>query len=239
MSSRLLVWDLGRRSYEETLEQQRDLCRLRIRGDLADDLLLLVEHEPVITLGRGTRASSLPVPVADLQRRGIGVHEVERGGDVTYHGPGQLVGYPILDLRQHREDLHWYLRKLEAGLIHALGQLGVEAERRTGLTGVWTRGRKIASIGIHVKQWVTFHGFALNVSTNLSAFDLIVPCGIPDVVMTSVARELSRSDPAALWEETRRDVTEAFAEVLGFGEVEVANSSSGAALLHSSSPNSI
>ena len=239
MRPRLLVWDLGRRSYEETLEQQRDLCRLRIRGDLADDLLLLVEHEPVITLGRGTRASSLPVPVADLQRRGIGVHEVERGGDVTYHGPGQLVGYPILDLRQHREDLHWYLRQLEAGLIHALGQLGVEAERRAGLTGVWTRGRKIASIGIHVKQWVTFHGFALNVSTNLSAFDLIVPCGIPDVVMTSVARELSRTDPAALWEETRRDVTEAFAEVFSFGEVEVANSSPGAALLHSSSPNSI
>jgi len=239
MSCRLLVWDLGRRSYEETLEQQRDLCRLRIQGDLADDLLLLVEHEPVITLGRGTRASSLPVPVADLQRRGIGVHEVERGGDVTYHGPGQLVGYPILDLRQHREDLHWYLRQLEAGLIHALGHLGVGAERRAGLTGVWTRGRKIASIGIHVKQWVTFHGFALNVNTNLSAFDLIVPCGIPDVVMTSVARELSRTDPAALWEEARRDVTAAFAEVFGFGEVEVANSFPGATLLHSTSPNSI
>jgi lipoyl(octanoyl) transferase len=239
MSSRLLVWDLGRRSYEETLERQRDLCRLRIAGDLADDLLLLVEHEPVITLGRGTRASSLPVPVADLQRRGVGVHEVERGGDVTYHGPGQLVGYPILDLRQHREDLHWYLRQLEAGLIHGLGRLGVEAERRAGLTGVWTRGRKIASIGIHVKQWVTFHGFALNVSTNLSAFDLIVPCGIPDVVMTSVARELSRTDPAALWEEARREVTEAFAEVFGFGDVEVASSFPGATFLHSTPPSSV
>jgi lipoyl(octanoyl) transferase len=222
MSSRLLVWDLGRGSYEETLELQRDLCRRRIGGDLADDLLLLVEHAPVVTLGRGTRASSLPTPVSHLRHRGIEVHEVERGGDVTYHGPGQLVGYPILDLRRHREDLHWYLRQLEAVLIHALGRLGVEADRRPGLTGVWTRGRKIASIGIHVKQWVTFHGFALNVNTNLSAFDLIVPCGIPDVVMTSVARELSRTDAAALWMESRSEVLSAFAEVFGYGEVEVA-----------------
>ncbi len=227
MSARLLVWDLGRRAYEETLEQQRELCRQRIAGDLADDLLLLVEHEPVITLGRGTRASSLPIPIAELRRRGVPVYEVERGGDVTYHGLGQLVGYPILDLRQHREDLHWYLRQLEAGLISALGRLGVKAERRTGLTGVWTRGRgrwrKIASIGIHVRQWVTFHGFALNVNTNLSPFDLIVPCGIPDVEMTSVARELSRANAAALWDESRREVIAAFSEALDFREVEIAN----------------
>ena len=104
---------------------------------------------------------------------------MERGGDVTYHGPGQLVGYPILDLRQHRADLHWYLRRLEERMIQALEALGIPAERNPGLTGVWTGGRKIASIGIHVKQWVTFHGFALNVTTDLSCFDLIVPCGIP------------------------------------------------------------
>src|SRR6185312_11881532 len=109
------------------------------------------------------------------------VAEVERGGDVTYHGPGQLVGYPILQLQEHRADLHWYLRQLEATLIAALGPLGITAERRVGLTGVWTAGRKIASIGIHVKQWVTFHGFALNVSTDLRGFDLIVPCGIHGV----------------------------------------------------------
>jgi lipoate-protein ligase B len=192
-------------------------------GDLEEDLLLLVEHEPVITLGRGTRSSSLPIAIPDLQRRGIGVYEVERGGDVTYHGPGQLVGYPILDLRQHREDLHWYLRQLEGVLIQALSRLGVEAGRRKGLTGVWTSGRKIASIGVHVKQWVTFHGFALNVSTNLSAFDLIVPCGIPDVVMTSVSRELSHPDQATLWDVTRRTVIDVFAEVFRFSEVEVAD----------------
>ncbi len=203
MTRRLVVRDLGRRAYGEVLELQRSLCRQRIAGEVEDDVLLLVEHEPVITLGRGTRAESLPLSPAQLEQRGIGVFEVERGGDVTFHGPGQLVGYPILDLRQYREDLHWYLRQLEAGLIDGLGKLGIEAETNPGLTGVWTRGRKLASIGIHVKQWVTFHGFALNVTTDLSYFDLIVPCGIRDVIMTSVARELDRRDSGPLWEDTR------------------------------------
>jgi lipoate-protein ligase B len=183
-------------------------------GELDEDILLLVEHEPVITLGRGTRPESLPVPVHGLEQRGIEVFEVERGGDVTFHGPGQLVGYPVVDLRQHRQDLHWYLRRLEAGLITALGELGVAAETNPGLTGVWTGGRKIASIGIHVKQWVTFHGFALNVTTDLSYFDLIVPCGIRDVVMTSVSRELGRSDSASLWAEARQSVIEGVAVAL-------------------------
>jgi len=118
------------------------------------------------------------------------VFEVERGGDVTYHGPGQLVGYPIFDLGGHRQDLHWYLRQLEEVLIAALREFGVVAERNPGYTGVWTSGRKIASIGVHVKQWVTWHGFALNVTTELSPFDLIIPCGIPGVIMTSLAKEL-------------------------------------------------
>ncbi len=220
MSARLSVVDLGRRPYAEVLELQRALCRQRMAGERHEDVLLLVEHEPVVTLGRGTRASSLPLTPAELERRGLEVAEVERGGDVTYHGPGQLVGYPVLDLREHREDLHWYLRQLEAGLIAALAALGVPAERAPGLTGVWTRGRKIASLGIHVKQWVTFHGFALNVSTDLSAFELIVPCGIDGVVMTSVAAELGRGDAAALWEETREAVVTAFGETFGYEAVE-------------------
>jgi lipoate-protein ligase B len=189
-------------------------------GELRQDLLLLVEHEPVVTLGRGTRPGSLPLPPAELGRRGVAVVEVERGGDVTYHGPGQLVGYPILQLREHREDLHWYLRQLEAVLITALGRLGVAAERRPGLTGVWTGGRKIASLGIHVKQWVTFHGFALNVNTDLRGFDLIVPCGIEGVVMTSVAAELGRTDAGVLWEDTRGLVVEAFAAGFGYEAVD-------------------
>jgi lipoate-protein ligase B len=219
VSLRLDFLDLGRRSYADTLELQRGLCRRRLAGELTCDLLLLVEHEPVVTLGRATRASSLPLPAAELERRGVAVYEVERGGDVTYHGPGQLVGYPILDLREHREDLHWYLRQLEAVLIGGLAALGIAAERNPGLTGVWTGGRKIASIGIHVKQWITFHGFALNVSTDLSAFDLIVPCGIRGVEMTSIGRELGREDSAALGTETRAAVLEEFASVFGYGEV--------------------
>jgi lipoate-protein ligase B len=150
----------------------------------------------------------------------VEVFEVERGGDVTYHGPGQLVGYPIVDLRQHREDLHWYLRRLEAGLIAGLGTLGIEAATNPGLTGVWTRGRKLASIGIHVKQWVTFHGFALNVNTDLSYFDLIVPCGIRDVIMTSVSRELGREDSVAVWGETRQAVISGMAEAFQLHPVE-------------------
>jgi lipoyl(octanoyl) transferase len=211
VSRPLVVHDLGRQPYGPVLELQRRLARQRLAGELEQDLLLLVEHEPVITLGRSTRAQSLPVPAAELARRGIEVHEVERGGDVTYHGPGQLVGYPIFDLREHREDLHWYLRTLETGLVGALDTLGIPAATVPGLTGVWTRGRKIASIGIHVKQWVTYHGFALNVHTELSYFDLIVPCGIRDVVMTSVAMELGRTNSEAVWLETRQTVIDEIA----------------------------
>lgn len=194
MSAEIAVVDLGRRAYGEVLALQRDLCRRRVAGELTEDVLLLVEHDPVVTLGRSTRESSLPVPRTLLAARGLEVFEVERGGDVTLHAPGQLVGYPILDLTGHRQDLHWYLRQIEEAMIRALADLGIPAERNPGKTGVWTSGKKIASIGIHVKQWVTFHGFALNVTTDLSLFDLIVPCGIQGVTMTSVARE--RGGPA-------------------------------------------
>lgn len=209
----LAVIDLGRRRYHEVLEFQRGLVQDRIAGELADDVLLLVEHEPVVTLGRGTRPESLPLPPGALHQRGLDVAEVERGGDVTWHGPGQLVGYPILDLQRLRPDLHWYLRTLELALIDALDRLGIAAGQEPGLTGVWTRGRKIASIGIHVKRWITLHGFALNVSADLAAFGLIVPCGIQGVVMTSVERELHEAgcpfDPAALWHRTRDEVVRA------------------------------
>ena len=152
----------------------------------------------MITLGRGTRATSLPLAPAELERRGVEVFEVERGGDVTFHGPGQLVGYPILDLRQHRQDLHWYLRQLEDALIEALGGLGIAADRNPGRTGVWTAGRKIASIGIHVKQWVTLHGFALNVTHRPRAVR-------PDRALRDPAgRDDQRGGGAARGSETRR-----------------------------------
>jgi lipoyl(octanoyl) transferase len=216
----LSVHDLGRRPYAEVLELQRELRRQRLSGELVEDVLLLVEHDPVVTLGRTTRPTSLPLSAEELERRGVEVVEVERGGDVTFHGPGQLVGYPILDLTRHRQDLHWYLRQLESVLILALDRLGVRAERNPGLTGVWTRGRKIASIGVHVRQWVTLHGFALNVTTQLDQFDLIVPCGIRDVVMTSVARELGRMDDG-LAAEARQAVVASFARTFDLDPVPV------------------
>lgn len=212
----LRVIDLGRRGYADTLELQRRLCAERGAPEHGlDDVLLLVEHEPVITLGRTTQPSSLPVAPEEIVRRGVGVHEVERGGDVTWHGPGQMVGYPIVDLRYMREDLHWYLRSLENALIDALESLGIPADRNPGYTGVWTAGRKIASMGVHVKRWVTLHGFALNVVNDLAGFDLIVPCGIQQVVMTNVASELGTAEaPDLLFARTREAVVTSLGRAL-------------------------
>ncbi len=159
-------------------------------------MLLLLEHPPVVTLGRTSKAQNLVASPALLAARGVELFEVERGGDVTFHGPGQLVGYPIVNLRGHKQDLHWYLRRVEEVLIRALDQIGIAAERSEGRTGVWTGDRKIASIGVHARDWVTWHGFALNVSTDLSFFDLMVPCGLAGVTMTSVAGELGTAAPS-------------------------------------------
>ena len=201
MSRHLWTVRLGTMPYLDALALQRDVARARIAGQVAEDVLLLVEHLPVVTLGRSTKAQHLTTPTALLEARGVEVHESERGGDVTFHGPGQLVGYPIVDLKRHRQDLHWYLRQVEEALMVASAALGVPAERSAGYTGVWTRGpgeahgpRKLASIGVHARDWVTWHGFALNVTTDLSYFDLIVPCGIAGVDMTSLSRELGGAD---------------------------------------------
>lgn len=217
-SRRLLVADLGVMPYADALALQREAARARLSGAIADDLLLLVEHPPVITLGRSARAGNLLASPDLLAARGVELFEVERGGDITFHGPGQLVGYPIVDLTQHREDLHWYLRQLEEVMIRSLSACGILAARNPGKTGVWVAGRKIASIGVHARQWVTWHGFALNVTTDLSYFDLIVPCGIHDVTMTSVERELrDAADGAclapapALFDDVRAHTVSAFA----------------------------
>jgi lipoate-protein ligase B len=208
----LLVATLGLKSYAEVLERQRALARARISGELAQDLLILVEHPPVVTLGRAAQEKHLVVPRGALTARGVEVHEVERGGDVTFHGPGQLVGYPIVDLRRHKQDLHWYLRQIEEALIRAVGCFGIIADRDPRFTGVWTAGRKLASIGVHARDWITWHGFALNVSTDLSYFDLIVPCGIHSVTMTSLERELgNRAAPSV--GATGAVVADSFADV--------------------------
>lgn len=215
MSQVLTVVGLDRTPYAKTLEIQRQLAQRRIAAQMNRDVLLLVEHSPVITLGRASREENVPTPPSVLQSRGIELHEIERGGDVTFHGPGQLVGYPIFALEEHRPDVHWFLRQIEQALIRALDDLGIVGERKERYTGVWTGGRKIASIGIHVKQWVTWHGFALNVTTDLSYFDLIVPCGIRDVVMTSVEHELKERTPPDAWSRTLNNVVLGFAEVFG------------------------
>jgi lipoyl(octanoyl) transferase len=150
----------------------------------------------------------------------VELFEVERGGDVTFHGPGQLVGYPIIDLKRHRKDLHWYLRRVEEALIIAMRPLGIVAERSAGQTGVWTQGRKLASIGVHARDWVTWHGFALNVTTDLSYFDLMVPCGIAEVEMTSVANETGQSD--GLDARVRERVIDGVAEVFSLEAVRIA-----------------
>ena len=192
MARDLVVEWLGRRPYGEVLELQRAMAVERIAGHRADTLLL-VEHDPVVTLGRSTKREHLLLGEAALASRGIELFDVERGGDVTFHGPGQLVGYPIFDLQQHRQDLHWYLRQVEQALIDALATYGIVGGRVPKYTGVWVEDRKIASIGVHARSWVTWHGFALNVATDLSYFDVMVPCGIPEVRMTSIARELGRA----------------------------------------------
>jgi len=186
----LWIVRLGRMGYEECLELQREVARQRITGAIPQDVLLLVEHPPVVTLGRSSKQKNLISSPDFLRSKGVELFEVERGGDVTFHGPGQLVGYPVFDLKRHKQDLHWYLRSVEEAIIRIIGEYGIPGERSTGYTGVWTRGRKIASIGVHARDWVTWHGFALNVTTDLSYFDLIVPCGIVGVEMTSISREL-------------------------------------------------
>jgi lipoate-protein ligase B len=196
--------------YGEALDLQRSIARDRISGAISQDVLLLVEHPPVVTLGRSSKEKNLTASPEFLQTHGVQLFEVERGGDVTFHGPGQLVGYPIVDLKRHRQDLHWYLRRIEEALINTLADYEIPGERNTSYTGVWTRGKKIASIGVHARDWVTWHGFALNVTTDLSFFDLIVPCGISGVVMTSIARELAAEEVSA--QDVRDRVTAKFAD---------------------------
>jgi lipoate-protein ligase B len=186
--------DLGLVPYAEALTLQRRLALLRVENRIPDTLIL-AQHPPVITIGRSGLKTHLRVPEPSLVALGIEYFEVERGGDITYHGPGQLVGYPILNLGEHGWDLHRYLRRLEEVLMMTLASFGITAERSPGRTGVWIGEGKIASLGIHVSRWVTRHGFALNVNVDLSPFTLIVPCGIQGVKVTSMAQELSRSIP--------------------------------------------
>ncbi|MGE5569998.1 MAG: lipoyl(octanoyl) transferase LipB [Rhodospirillales bacterium] len=186
--------DLGLVEYGRALELQRALVEKRKRGEIADQLLI-VEHPHVITLGRNGKLSNLLAGEEVLRRAGISFFPIERGGDITYHGPGQIVGYPIFDLREWKRDVVAYVRTLEEVIIGALSEFGIAAGRVEGCTGCWVDGRKIAAIGVHISRWVTSHGFALNVTTDLSYFQYIVPCGLMKPV-TSMA-ELGVAAPRA------------------------------------------
>jgi len=213
---------LGTVPYAEALALQERAVAER-RSGRGPDRLLLLEHPPVVTLGRSAREANLRVAREELTRRGIGLFEVPRGGDVTYHGPGQLVGYLIVDLRERgAPDVHAHLRRIEGALLSALAGLGVPGRTVAGRTGVFVadapapeagvgagRPRKIASIGVGVRGWVTWHGFALDVDMDLSGFDVVVPCGLADVEMTSVARELGRAAGEDLTERARSAVAAA------------------------------
>lgn len=194
MTRPLVVRRLGRVAYARGLEIQESLVAERQAGRV-DDQLLLLEHDPVFTLGRNARRENVLLPADALRQRGFEVFDTGRGGDVTYHGPGQVVGYPILDLSPHRRDVHRYVRDLEEVMIRTCAGYGLEAGRAPGLTGTWVGQDKIGAIGVRIARWVTSHGFAFNVATDLSAFDLIVPCGIRGRGVTSLARLLGRPVP--------------------------------------------
>jgi lipoyl(octanoyl) transferase len=209
VSAEILVVRCGIVPYEAAREAQLRLQRARQRGEVPD-VLLLLEHPPVYTRGRRASADELPMGTEWYELQGIEVRDSDRGGRVTYHGPGQLVAYPIVSLRPYGDDVHEYVRRLERVMIEALGEHGLEAGPIEGLTGVWVGGRKIGSIGVHVSRGVTTHGLAVNVDNDLQPFEWIVPCGIEGVAMTSLARELGAEQDLGAFADT---VVERFADV--------------------------
>jgi lipoic acid synthetase len=208
----LSVMNLGLKPYDRALRLQHQLVAARAQGAI-DDMLLLLQHPPVITLGRRGDETNILVPKERLAELGIEVHRVERGGDVTYHGPGQLVGYPILDLTHHRTDVGWYMHSLEEVLIRTLADFGIAACRLSGKIGVWLDERhKIGALGVRIDGWITYHGFALNVAHDLTHFQLIVPCGLPNVGVTSMEKVLRESvDMAAVRDRAAENFCAVFA----------------------------
>ena len=202
--------------YLDALKWQRSLLKQRINNSSLEDVLILLEHPPVYTLGQGANLEFIKF---DIDKSEYDVHRIERGGEVTYHCPGQLVGYPILNLQRYRQDLHWYLRQLEEVLIRVLSMYGLRGERVPGFTGVWLEGKKVAAIGIKVSRWVTMHGFALNVCPDMQGFDQIVPCGISDKSVGSLAEWI----PGIQCLEVRSYIAKSFAEVFGVELVELIN----------------
>ena len=188
----MLFCRLGTVDYAEAHRLQKELQRKRVGGEVGD-IVLLLEHPPVLTMGRSAKAQHVLAAPELLEARGIQVHEVGRGGDVTYHGPGQLVAYPIIDLKPDRKDVRRYVASLEETMIRTCTDFGLAAGRIEGLNGAWIGERKVGAVGVRISRWVTMHGLALNVSSDLRQFEMIVPCGIEDKGVTSVSAELGRT----------------------------------------------
>lgn len=205
------VYRLGKVHYQKALELQLSLLEKRMKEEI-EDVLLVLEHPPTFTVGRNKSAEHLLASPSELEKRGIHFEVISRGGDITYHGPGQLVGYAILDLNRFNRDIHRYLRNLEETIILALKDFKINAERKEGLTGVWVNEEKIASIGVGIKRWITYHGFALNVNTDLSYFDMIVPCGIQGVKITSIKKLLGKEEDISM-DRVETSVIDAFSRV--------------------------
>jgi len=203
--------DLGLIHYKEGWEIQKDYHHKRVEGEIPETLFFL-EHYPVITLGKSADGKNLLASRDRLEKQGVEIFSVERGGDVTFHGPGQLVGYPIFEIKNGLGGVKPFVRKLEEAIIKGLQKFGIQAETKPSYTGVWVENQKIASIGIAVKRWVSFHGFALNVSTDLSFFDLIVPCGISGVRMTSMEKILGKPVEMA---DVKKVIQHSFADSFG------------------------
>lgn len=185
------VIDLGQKDYKEVWDLQKIIHQKRVEKEIADTLLL-VEHNPVITMGKSGKQNNLLIPFKLLEEKGIAYYQIERGGDVTYHGLGQVVGYPIINIKEGLIGIRPFIEKLENVIIATLVEFGIKGEKKEKMIGVWTETGKICSIGVAVKRWVSFHGFAFNVNTNLKHFDLIVPCGLKDVTMTSMQKILNK-----------------------------------------------
>jgi lipoyl(octanoyl) transferase len=224
---KLAVIDLGLQPYRPVWKLQQELQRKRIEQKIPDTLIF-VEHTPVYTIGKN--GSDLHVIASSnfLHMHGIEVVQVDRGGDVTYHGPGQLVGYPIFDLHQHKQSISWYMRNLEEVFIEVIKKYNLQGERSEGYTGVWIKDEKITALGVRISHWVTMHGFAFNVNTNLSHFGGIIPCGIFQYGVTSLQKVLNQTIDM---EEVKQFVIQAFQDVFNFSKVEAETDTSGSELM--------
>jgi lipoyl(octanoyl) transferase len=215
---KLNVIDLGNCNYDKAWDIQKDLHAKRVHKEIPDTLIL-VEHPHVYTLGKNANAQHLIASKDYLKSKGIEIYNVDRGGDITYHGPGQLVGYPIFNLKDHRESVSWYVHTIEDILVKMLADYGIIARRIEKLTGIWVGDQKIAALGMRVSKWVTMHGFALNVSTNLSLYDGIIPCGIASKGITRIADLV----PDVQWKDVKVSIIDKFKLLFNFDIVNISN----------------